>query len=41
MRLIHPEKVTLGLEYADAVSLATDLGILLRTAAIVLRLRSE
>ena len=41
MRLIHPEKVNLGLKYADAVSLGTDLGILLRTAAIVLRLRSE
>ena len=41
LRLIHPEKVRLGLEYADAVSFATDVGILLHTAAIVLRLRSE
>jgi len=41
MRLIHPEKVDLGLKYADSVSLVTDVGILLRTAAIVLRLRSE
>jgi len=41
MRLIHPEKVTLGLKYADSISFATDVGILLRTAAIVLRLRSE
>jgi len=41
MRLIHPEKVNLGLKYADSVSFATDVGILLHTAAIVLRLRSE
>ena len=41
LRLIHPEKVSLGLKYADSVSFATDVGILLHTAAIVLRLRSE
>jgi lipopolysaccharide/colanic/teichoic acid biosynthesis glycosyltransferase len=41
MRLIHPEKVNLGLKYADSVSFMTDIGILLHTAAIVLRLRSE
>jgi lipopolysaccharide/colanic/teichoic acid biosynthesis glycosyltransferase len=41
MRLIHPEKVTLGLKYADSVSFTTDVDILLRTAAIVLRLRGE
>lgn len=41
MRLIHPEKVNLGLKYAESVSLTTDVGILLHTAAIVLRLRSE
>jgi len=41
MRLIHPEKVALGLKYADSVSFATDIGILVHTAAIVLRRRGE
>ena len=36
MRLIHPEKMRLSLEYVDSVSFATDVGILLRTAGAVL-----
>jgi lipopolysaccharide/colanic/teichoic acid biosynthesis glycosyltransferase len=35
MRLIHPEKMRLSLQYVDSVSFATDLRIILRTAGAV------
>jgi lipopolysaccharide/colanic/teichoic acid biosynthesis glycosyltransferase len=35
MRLIHPEKMRLSLQYVDRVSFATDLRIILRTAGAV------
>lgn len=41
MLKIHPEKVALGLKYVDGVSFATDIRILLRTAASVLGVRSS
>lgn len=41
LRLIHPQKLALSLKYVDAVSLGTDLRILLRTAGIVLGARGE
>lgn len=37
---IHPEKVALGLRYVDSVSFATDVRIVLQTAAAVLGVRS-
>jgi lipopolysaccharide/colanic/teichoic acid biosynthesis glycosyltransferase len=36
MKLIHPEKMRLSLQYVDRMSFGTDLGILLRTAGAVL-----
>lgn len=41
MLRIHPEKVALGLRYVDGVSFATDIRILLHTAASVLGVRSS
>jgi lipopolysaccharide/colanic/teichoic acid biosynthesis glycosyltransferase len=36
MRLIHPEKMRLSLQYVDSMSFATDLSIIVRTAGAVL-----
>lgn len=40
MERIHPEKMRLSLEYLDRRSLAVDIGIIIRTAATILKVRT-